>query len=69
MNGFEQALAGIIVAFLGFQIGSIVEYKKKYNFADLELDIGKQVEQKLLSLFGGAKAEVKKGVEMVDGKL
>jgi len=69
MNGLEQALAGIIVAFLGFQIGSIVEYKKKYNFADLELDIGKKVEQKLLSLFGGAKAEVKKTVELVDGKL
>ena len=30
----------------GFQIGSIVEYRKKYNFADLELDLLDSLEAK-----------------------
>lgn len=31
---------------IGFQIGSIVEYRKKYNFADLEKDILALLENK-----------------------
>jgi hypothetical protein len=35
-----------LTAFVGFQIGSIVEYRKKYNFADLEKDILALLESK-----------------------
>jgi len=35
-----------LAAFVGFQIGSIVEYRKQYNFADLEKDILSSLEGK-----------------------
>lgn len=38
-----------VVSFIGFQVGSIVEYKKGYNFADLEKDILEALEGKLLA--------------------
>jgi hypothetical protein len=39
-----------LTALIGFQIGSIVEYKKKYNFTDKELDL-------LKGLYGKASSE------------
>lgn len=38
MNLFVQILAGLGIALVGFQIGSTVEYYKKYNLYDLEKD-------------------------------
>jgi len=38
MNGLEVTGVVLLSLFTGFQVGSIVEYKKKYNFFDLELD-------------------------------
>ncbi len=36
-----------LTLFVGFQVGSIVEKLKGYNFADLELDILKALEGKV----------------------
>lgn len=45
MTGIEAGLAGLAIAFVGFQIGSYVEYKKKYNFFDTEIDFYHEAEQ------------------------
>lgn len=45
--------------FAGFQIGSIVEYKKGYNFADLELDLLRSLEAKAASESRAVTAEEK----------
>jgi len=38
MNLATEILGGVVVAFIGFNIGSAVEYYKKYNLYDLEKD-------------------------------
>jgi len=38
MNLATEILGGLATAFVGFQIGSTVEYYKKYNLYDLEKD-------------------------------
>ena len=47
MNPFHLLWILPLAAFVGFQIGSIVEYKKHYNFADLEKDILTSLEGKI----------------------
>ena len=38
MNLATEILGGVVIAFIGFNIGSVVEYYKKYNLYDLEKD-------------------------------
>lgn len=69
VNGSLLALYLLLASFVGFQIGSIVEYRKKYNFADLELDEIKALLHQLTG-FGAqvgvdVKAEFEKAVEDV----
>ena len=55
-----EILGGLVTLFTGFQIGSIVEYIKKYNFADLELDTIHALEARIKALEEAAVADVKK---------
>lgn len=46
MNPWSLLLIIPLSMLVGFQIGSIVEYRKKYNFADVEVDIIEGLETK-----------------------
>ena len=52
-------LAVAVSLLAGFQIGSIVEYVKKYNFFDLEKDLVQKLITHIEGFVNGAETKVK----------
>ena len=69
MNGFEIFGVVLLSMLAGAEIGSFVEYKKKYNLYDLEQDKVLGLVHTLLNHVGGMYASAGKTIDAVEKAL